>query len=73
MAAILFDLDHFGAFNKRHGHRIGDTVLRTFGSILEARFRTSDIVARYGGEEFLVILDGASLDEATRAAEERPS
>jgi diguanylate cyclase (GGDEF)-like protein len=70
VAAILFDLDHFGAFNKRHGHGIGDTVLRTFGSILRARFRASDIVARYGGEEFLVILDGASLDEATRAAEE---
>ena len=70
VAAILFDLDHFGAFNKRHGHRTGDAVLRTFGSILTARFRASDIVARYGGEEFLVILDGASLDEATRAAEE---
>jgi diguanylate cyclase (GGDEF)-like protein len=69
VAAILFDLDHFGAFNKRHGHQIGDTVLRTFGAILRGRFRTSDIVARYGGEEFLVILDGASLDEATRAAE----
>ncbi len=70
VAAILFDLDLFGAFNKRHGHRTGDTVLRTFGSILTARFRASDIVARYGGEEFLVILDGASLDEATRAAED---
>jgi diguanylate cyclase (GGDEF)-like protein len=70
VAAILFDLDHFGAFNKRHGHRTGDTVLRTFGSILSARFRASDIVARYGGEEFLVILDGASLDEATRVADE---
>ena len=23
-AVILFDLDHFGAFNKRHGHRVGD-------------------------------------------------
>ena len=70
VAAILFDLDHFGAFNKRHGHRMGDTVLRTFGSILRARFRASDIVARYGGEEFLVILDGASLDEATKVADE---
>jgi diguanylate cyclase (GGDEF)-like protein len=70
LSAILFDLDHFGAFNKRHGHRIGDAVLRAFGSMLAGRFRASDIVARYGGEEFLVVLDGASLDEACRAAED---
>ena len=70
LSAILFDLDHFGAFNKSHGHKVGDDVLRTFGSLLAGRFRASDIVARYGGEEFLVILDGASLDEARRVAEE---
>lgn len=70
LSAILFDLDHFGDFNKRHGHKIGDAVLRTFGAMLTARFRAGDIVARYGGEEFLVVLDGASLDEARRAAED---
>jgi diguanylate cyclase (GGDEF)-like protein len=70
LSAILFDLDLFGAFNKRHGHKTGDAVLRTFGTMLAGRFRTSDIVARYGGEEFLVVLDGASLDEARRAAED---
>jgi diguanylate cyclase (GGDEF)-like protein len=70
LSAILFDLDHFGDFNKRHGHKIGDAVLRTFGAMLTARFRASDIVARYGGEEFLIVLDGASLDEARRAAED---
>ncbi len=70
VAAILFDLDHFGNFNKKHGHRVGDTVLRTFASILQGRFRASDIVARYGGEEFLVFLDGASLAEAARIADE---
>ena len=70
LSAILFDLDHFGAFNKRHGHKVGDAVLRTFGAMLAGRFRASDIVARYGGEEFLVVLDGASLDEARRAGED---
>jgi diguanylate cyclase (GGDEF)-like protein len=70
LSAILFDLDLFGEFNKRHGHKTGDAVLRTFGAMLASRFRASDIVARYGGEEFLVVLDGASLDEARRAAED---
>jgi diguanylate cyclase (GGDEF)-like protein len=70
VAAILFDLDHFGNFNKQHGHSVGDAVLRTFASILQGRFRASDIVARFGGEEFLVFLDGASLTEAARIADE---
>ena len=69
-AAILFDLDHFGAFNKRHGHRIGDMVLRGFGELLLERFRASDLVARYGGEEFVAVLEGASLDDAVRIANE---
>jgi diguanylate cyclase (GGDEF)-like protein len=70
VAAILFDLDHFGSFNKRYGHAVGDAVLRTFGSILARRLRSSDIVARFGGEEFVAILDGASVDEAQRVADE---
>ena len=70
LAAILFDLDLFGTFNKAHGHQTGDAVLRAFGRLLQERFRTSDLVARYGGEEFVVILDGAGRDEAFRIAEE---
>jgi diguanylate cyclase (GGDEF)-like protein len=70
VAAILFDLDHFGRFNKRHGHQTGDAVLRAFGSILTRRLRSSDLVARFGGEEFLAVLDGASLEEAQRVADE---
>ncbi len=67
---ILFDLDHFGTFNKRHGHRVGDMVLRGFGELLLERFRASDLVARYGGEEFVAVLDGATLDDGVRIANE---
>jgi diguanylate cyclase (GGDEF)-like protein len=70
VAAILFDLDHFGAFNKRHGHGVGDQVLQAFGRILNDRVRASDLLARYGGEEFIAVLDGATIDEATRVADE---
>ncbi len=70
VAAVLFDLDDFGAFNKQHGHATGDAVLRAFGGILARRLRSSDIVARFGGEEFVAILDGASIDEAWRVADE---
>ncbi len=70
IAAILFDLDEFGLFNKRHGHATGDAVLRTFGRILAARMRSSDLVARYGGEEFVAVLDGATIEEASRIADD---
>ena len=70
IAAIMFDLDHFGRFNKDHGHQAGDAVLRAFAGILLERFRSSDLVARYGGEEFVAILELATLDDATRVAEE---
>ena len=70
VAAIMFDLDHFGRFNKRHGHLVGDAILRAFGAILTGRLRSSDIVARFGGEEFVAILDGATVAEAQRVAEE---
>lgn len=70
VAAVMFDLDHFGRFNKEHGHQAGDAVLRAFAGILLERFRSSDLVARYGGEEFVAILECASLADATRVAEE---
>lgn len=70
VAAIMFDLDHFGRLNEEHGHQAGDQVLRAFGGVLAARFRSGDLVARYGGEEFLAVLEGASLGQAIAAAEE---
>jgi diguanylate cyclase (GGDEF)-like protein/PAS domain S-box-containing protein len=69
LAAIMFDLDNFGAFNKKHGHQAGDLVLRTFADILRRRFRGGDLICRYGGEEFVVLLSGASRDDAFTAAD----
>jgi diguanylate cyclase (GGDEF)-like protein len=70
ISAIIFDLDHFGRFNKEHGHAVGDQVIRAFAAILRERVRASDHVARFGGEEFVAFLDGATLDEAIAVAEE---
>ena len=70
ISAILFDLDRFGRLNERHGHQAGDAVLRAFGELLRLRFRESDLVARVGGEEFAAILEGASLADTMRVAEE---
>jgi len=70
LSAIIFDLDRFGLFNKKHGHQVGDQVLKVFAEVLATRFRAGDLVARLGGEEFIVVLSGADREDAVRVAEE---
>jgi len=70
VSAIMFDLDHFGLFNKRFGHAAGDVVLLAFAGILLTRFRASDVVARFGGEEFVAILEGSTLEDTVRVADD---
>jgi diguanylate cyclase (GGDEF)-like protein len=69
-AAIIFDLDQFGAINKKYGHHTGDQILRAFADVLRARFRGADLVARYGGEEFVAVLERATPEQAAAIAEE---
>ena len=70
LAAIMFDLDHFGQFNRLHGHLVGDAALRLFAGILHERLRSADLVARYGGEEFVAILEDSTVEDALRVADE---
>jgi len=57
----MLDIDFFKKVNDTYGHLIGDSVLRSFSSILQKRFRKTDIIGRYGGEEFSVMLMETSL------------
>jgi len=55
LTLLFFDMDDFGALNKRSGHIVGDRALK---SVAEA-IRTSldvryDQACRYGGDEFVV-------------------
>ncbi len=53
---ILFDIDHFKAFNDNFGHDCGDHVLISVARVQENCLRKQDVVSRWGGEEFLVLL-----------------
>lgn len=61
LSVLLFDLDHFKAYNDRAGHPAGDAVLRAFGNVLLSQTRAMNLAARYGGDEFMTIL--ADTDE----------
>jgi diguanylate cyclase (GGDEF)-like protein len=69
VSLIMIDLDHFKLVNDRHGHQMGDMVLREAAACIRASIREPDICARYGGEEFAVILPKTHLNGALTVAE----
>ena len=69
LSLIALDIDHFKGINDRHGHAIGDSVLKRFCEICRGALRDSDLLARLGGEEFGVILPETPLDGALVLAE----
>ena len=62
-AIAMVDVDHFKRFNDRHGHDVGDQVLKLVASRL-ARVPGGGKAYRYGGEEFTLLFPGRERDEA---------
>src|SRR6185503_9456058 len=51
LALLFCDLDRFKEVNDRHGHAVGDAVLRTIADRLQEITREGDLAARVGGDE----------------------
>lgn len=66
---ILLDIDFFKSINDKHGHAVGNSVLKTVSSQLKRNLREIDTLARIGGEEFAIILPNCGIDEALITAE----
>ena len=69
LSIVVFDIDHFKSVNDRHGHPVGDKVIKMVGEIASRQAREFDTIGRIGGEEFLWILPDCDSGAALRAAE----
>ena len=68
-AVAMVDVDHFKKFNDRHGHDVGDQVLRLVASQL-GKVSGGGRAFRYGGEEFTVVFPGKGREDAVPHLEE---
>ncbi|NOY66199.1 MAG: GGDEF domain-containing protein [Gammaproteobacteria bacterium] len=64
LSLALIDIDNFKDVNDKHGHSVGDEVLKCYAENVFSLFRQYDLVARYGGEEFAVLLPNTDKDGA---------
>lgn len=69
IAVHYLDLDKFKPVNDRHGHPVGDLLLKAVAERLAGVLRRSDFAARLGGDEFVIIQTGVHhADEAEMLA-----
>jgi diguanylate cyclase (GGDEF)-like protein len=72
VAVIMFEVDHFRAFNERQGKPDGDACLRAVAEALKPMIhRPGDVIARYGGAGKFGIVLGATDGNGAMVLAER--
>ena len=69
LSLLMIDIDRFKPINDRHGHAIGDRVLRSVAMRLASGIRGGDTLARFGGDELALIMPDTGLTVASAVAE----
>jgi diguanylate cyclase (GGDEF)-like protein len=65
---MIIDVDNFKEINDRHGHAMGDHVLKEVAQRIRSSVRPHDAIGRVGGDEFLVFLGDCTSETATLLA-----
>jgi diguanylate cyclase (GGDEF)-like protein len=69
VGVLMVDIDKFKSLNDRHGHQVGDEVLRAVAGAIVSAVREDDVPARYGGEEFAILLRNPTRPVAVEVGE----
>ncbi len=69
LSFLMIDLDQFKEVNDRHGHDVGDSLLKQVALRLRRILRQSDTAGRLGGDEFALVLPSTDSAGATKVAE----
>lgn len=65
----IIDIDNFKQINDKHGHPIGDAVLRRTATIGHQLLEKQATLCRFGGEEIVVIFEQGDLSQAHQKME----
>ncbi len=57
LCLLMMDIDHFKRVNDKHGHLVGDRVIRFVANTIRKCIKGRDLAARFGGEEFTVLME----------------
>ncbi|CAN7507758.1 EAL domain-containing protein [Acidovorax sp. LjRoot74] len=68
-ALLLINLDNFSVLNNMRGHDVGDQLLVTVATRLQALGLEHAVLARPGGDEFLVLMESLGADHTVAMRE----
>ena len=66
LSLAFCDIDEFKRINDKHGHALGDRVLRLVGDCLSDGAGEGVFVGRQGGEEFVLLFEGVDAEDAAQ-------
>ena len=65
---LFIDVDYFKAVNDKHGHSVGDDVLKSVANTIAGLVRENDKIFRWGGDEFAILAPCTDNFEAEKLA-----
>lgn len=71
LSIIMVDLIQFKDVNDRHGHDVGDQLLKQIALRLRKVLRQSDTAGRFGGDQFALVLPSTDAAGAVKVAEKQ--
>ncbi|GEM_PF-2572507 len=66
---IVLSLDLFRYINERHGHQVGEAMLKRTADYLRETLHEDDLIFRLGGKEFAILIQDLNPQEARDLSE----